>query len=76
MYRHYRPGCLTGLLELFFLGAGHRWAQRNWGFGRGGCGGCGCGLLLLIIFVFLLFSIVFGTNWSHAQIILPQLMLI
>ncbi len=70
-----RPGCLTGLLELFFLRSGYHWAQRNVGFGRGGCGGCGCGLILLVLFVILFFSILFGTNWTHASILLPTLMM-
>ncbi len=70
-----RPGCLMGLLELFFLRSGYNWAQRNVGFGRGGCGGCGCGLLLMIIFVFLLFSILFGTNWTHLTQMIPTIMM-
>ena len=73
MYR--RPGCLSGLLQLFFLNAGHGWAQRHMGFGRGGCGGCGCGFLLLILFIVLFFSIVFGTNWSDIRLMLPHLLM-
>ena len=69
-----RPGCLTGLLELFFVRKGYDWAQRNIGFGRGGCGGCGCGFLLLIIFIFLLFSILFGTDWFQFRLMIPALM--
>ena len=70
-----RPGCLTGLFELFFLRAGYGWAQRNVGFGRGGCSGCGCGFILLILFVFILFSILFGTNWTHLGQIIPSFMM-
>ncbi len=70
-----RPGCLTGLLELFFLRSGYDWAQRNIGFGRGGCGGCGCGFILLIIFIFLLFSILFGTDWGHLRLLVPTIMM-
>jgi len=69
-----RPGCLTGLLELFFLRSGYDWAQRTFGFGRGGCGGCGCGFLLLIVFIILLFSIVFGTDWFQFRLLVPAMM--
>ena len=68
-----RPGCLTGLLELFFLRSGYNWAQRRVGFGRGGCGGCGCGLILLIIFIFLIFSVLFGTDWGSFRLLAPSL---
>lgn len=68
-----RPGCLSGLLQLFFLNAGHDWAQRNFGFGRGGCSGCGCGFLLLIIFVVIFFSILFGTSWFDVRLMAPTL---
>jgi hypothetical protein len=71
-----RPGCLTGLLELFFLRSAYNWGQRNFGFGRGGCGGCGCGCLLLIIFFFFLFSVLFGTNWTHLRLLVPSLMML
>ncbi len=70
------PGCLTGLLELFFLRSGYGWAQRNMGFGRGGCSGCGCGFLLLIIFVILFFSIIFGTNWTDFRLLIPSIMMV
>lgn len=67
------PGCLTGLLELFFLRSGYDWAQRNFGFGRGSCFGCGCGFILLIIFLVLFFSIIFGTNWTDFRLLAPSL---
>lgn len=59
-----RPGCLTGLLELFFLNTIFDWAQKNFGFGRGGCCGCGCGLIMLVVFIVIFFSILFGTSWT------------
>lgn len=68
-----RPGCLSGLLQLFFLNAGHDWVQRTFGFGRGGCSGCGCGFLLLIIFVVIFFSILFGTSWFDVRLMAPTL---
>ncbi len=71
-----RPGCLTGLLELFFLRSGYDWAQRNMGFGRGGCFGCGCGFLLLIIFIVLFFSILFGTSWTDFRLMVPTLFMV
>ena len=67
-----RPGCLSGLAKLFFLNMGYDWAQRRFGFGRGGCGGCGCGLILLVVFIFLLFSILFGTEWTDLRFSIPQ----
>jgi hypothetical protein len=70
-----RPGCLGGLLRLFFLQTIYDWAQRNMGFGRGGCSGCGCGFLLLIIFIVLFFSILFGTNWMELRLLVPALMI-
>ncbi len=70
-----RPGCLTGLLEMFFLRTGYDWAQRNFGFRRGGCFGCGCGFLLLIIFIVLFFSILFGTNWGDFRLMVPTIMM-
>jgi hypothetical protein len=32
MYRADRPGCLTGLLELFLSDRVFRWSQRSFGF--------------------------------------------
>ena len=60
-----RPGCISGLLELFFIERLFGWLQRRFGFGRGGLCGCGCGFVLFIILVGLLCSITFGTNWTH-----------
>jgi hypothetical protein len=60
-----RPGCLIGLLKLFLLDKVFGWLQDRIGFGSGSCFGCGCGFILLIIFVVILFSILFGTNWTH-----------
>lgn len=71
-----RPGCLSGLLKLFFLRAGYDWAQRNVGYGRGGCFGCGCGTILLILFVVFFLSILFGTDWFDLVQTLPALALI
>ncbi len=60
---HDRPGCLSGLLKLFFADAIFDFAQRKFGFGRGGCCGCGCGFILLIFSCIITASIIFGTNW-------------
>lgn len=61
-----RPGCLSGLLELFLLDSVFNWLQRRFSFGRGlSCGGCGCGVILFIIFVALACSVLSGTNWSQ-----------
>jgi hypothetical protein len=59
-----RPGCLQGLLQLFFLNVIFDWLQRRFGFGRGcSCTGMGCGLILAIIFVLLVSSTLTGTDW-------------
>ena len=61
-----RRGCLTGLLELFFLDRIHDWLQSRFGFGRGcSCTGMGCGVIMLIIFVILACGIITGTDWFH-----------
>jgi hypothetical protein len=61
-----RPGCLSGLLKLFFIDAIFDWLQGRFGFGRGcSCSGCGCGVILFIIFVGLICSVLSGTNWSN-----------
>jgi hypothetical protein len=60
-----RPGCLSGLLKLLFLGWLFDWLQDTFGFGRGGVCGCGCGFLLLLIFLGFFCSIVTGTNWFN-----------
>jgi hypothetical protein len=60
-----RPGCLSGLLKLFFVDAIFDWAQNRFGFGRGGCCGCGCGVILFIISVGLVCSVLIGTDWTH-----------
>jgi hypothetical protein len=60
-----RPGCISGLLELFFIERIFGWFQRRFGFGRGGVCGCGCGVFLFIVLVGLVCSILTGTNWSH-----------
>jgi hypothetical protein len=57
-----RPGCLSGLLKLFALGAVYNWLQENIGFGRG-CWGTGCGIILVVVAAVFLCSIIFGTNW-------------
>lgn len=66
-----RPGCLSGLFKLFFLRTGYDWAQRNIGWGRGGCAGCGCGTVLFIIFICLFLSILFGTDWFRLTQSIP-----
>lgn len=71
-----RPGCLTGLLELFFLRSAYNWGQRTFGFGRGGCFGCGCGMILLVLFIFFLFSILFGTSWGDFRLFVPPLWMV
>jgi hypothetical protein len=58
-----RPGCLSGLLKLFFLDTIYKWGQRTFGFQQGGCLGCGCGTLMLIAFIIIFISIITGTNW-------------
>ena len=59
-----RPGCLSGLLRLAFLGWIFDFLQDNFGFGRrASCGGCGCGLILLLIFLALACSTITGTDW-------------
>ena len=61
-----RPGCLQGLLELFFLNVVFDWLQRSFGFGKGcSCSGIGCGFLLLVLFVILACAILSGTDWTH-----------
>ena len=60
-----RPGCLSGLFKLFLLDAVFDWAQKRFGFGRGGCCGCGCGVIMLILFVAIACSIIAGTDWMH-----------
>lgn len=67
-----RPGCLGGLLRLFFLRTGYDWLQDRVGHGRGGCMGCGCGTVLFIAFIFLFLSILFGTNWFDFSLMLPM----
>jgi hypothetical protein len=57
------PGCLSGLLKLFFLDKIYHWLQKTVGYKSGGCLGCGCGTILLIIFVIVFISIITGTNW-------------
>jgi len=58
-----RPGCLSGLLKLFFLQWLFDWLQENFGFGRGGGCGCGCGFIMLLVFLALACSVFTGTNW-------------
>ena len=70
-----RPGCLGGLLRLFFLRAGFDWLQDRVGYGRGGCMGCGCGTVLLFLFIILFFSILFGTDWFDLRLMLPALVM-
>lgn len=57
-----RPGCLSGLLKLFFLRTIYNWLQRNVGFGRG-CFGTGCGIIFFAVAALFFCSIIFGTNW-------------
>ncbi len=62
----HRPGCLSGLIKLFFLDWIFDALQRRFGFGKGlSCSGCGCGLILLLIFLALACSIITGTDWTH-----------
>jgi len=61
-----RPGCLTGLLELFLLEKLFDWLQRRFGFGRGcSCTGIGCGFILLVLLLIFACSILTNTNWIH-----------
>ncbi len=73
---HNRPGCISGLIKLFFLDWIFDALQRRFGFGKGcSCSGCGCGLILLVIFLILLISIITGTDWTHLGLytLLPTL---
>jgi hypothetical protein len=58
-----KPGCLSGIMKLFFLDKIYNWSQRRFGYRSGGCMGCGCGTILLVIFIYLIAKIVFGTDW-------------
>jgi len=58
-----KPGCLSGIMKLFFLDKIYNWSQRRFGYRSGGCMGCGCGTILLVIFIYLIVKIVFGTDW-------------
>jgi hypothetical protein len=58
-----RPGCLTGLLQLFLLDTLFDWLQSRFGFGSGGICGCGCGMILLFLFVIAFCSIITGVDW-------------
>jgi hypothetical protein len=60
-----RPGCLSGLLKLFLIDTFTDFAQKRFGFGRGGCMGCGCGVIILIMGIMLTCSVIFGTDWFH-----------
>lgn len=60
-----RPGCLSGLLKLFLIDTIFDFAQRKFGFGRGGCCGCGCGVILLIFSCIATISVIFSTNWGQ-----------
>jgi hypothetical protein len=61
-----RPGCFSGLLNLFLLDTLFDWLQDRFGFGRGcSCSGFGCGVILFIIFVGLTCSVLAGTDWSQ-----------
>jgi len=61
-----RPGCLSGLLKLFFIDTLFNWLQNRFGFGRGcSCSGLGCGVILFIIFVALMCSVLTGTDWTQ-----------
>jgi hypothetical protein len=68
-----RPGCLSGLLELFLLDKLFDWLQDSFGFGRGGCCGCGCGMILLVIFLMIACSILTGTDWTRIGFALQNL---
>lgn len=61
------PGCLMGILQIFALNKVYDWCQAKFGTGRGGCIGCGCGAVLFCIFIMVLFSIIFGTDWTHVS---------
>lgn len=64
--RNNRPGCLTGLLELFLLDKLFDWLQRRFGFGRGcSCTGIGCGFILLIVFIVLACGTFFNIDWTR-----------
>ena len=63
MMENKKPGCLAGLLKLFFLDRIFAWLQRNFGYRSGNCLGCGCGTVLLFAFLYFLGRIIFGTDW-------------
>ena len=58
-----RPGCLSGIMKLFFLDRIYDWSQRKFGYKSGGCIGCGCGTILLVVFIYFVAQILFGTDW-------------
>jgi len=59
-----RPGCLSGLLQLFLLDRLFDFLQDSFGFGRGcSCSGCGCGVILLVLFIVLSCSVLTNTDW-------------
>ena len=58
------PGCLTGLLDLFFLKNIYDWGQDHFGAGRGGCCGCFMGIVFFLIFIALVLKIVFNVDWT------------
>lgn len=67
-----RPGCLTGLLQLFLLNQVFDWLQDRFGFGRGcSCTGLGCGVIFFIIWVGITCSILTGTDWTRLWGALP-----
>jgi hypothetical protein len=69
-----RPGCLTGLFQLFLLNTVFDWLQERFGFGRGcSCTGCGCGVILLIVGTILACGILTGTDWTRLLGALPAL---
>ena len=70
MYRN-RPGCLSGLLQLFLLDRLFDWLQELIGFRRGGLIGCGCGPILFILFVLLACGVICNTSWLHLFAPLP-----
>ncbi len=59
-----KQGCLSGLLQLFFVKKAYDWSQRRFGYGNG-CFGLGCGCVLVIIFVIVVFGILFNTDFTR-----------
>ncbi len=62
--RNERPGCLSGILQIFLANKIYQWSQEKFGSKRGGCCGCLVGVILFIVFVLFVLRVVFNVNWT------------